>query len=218
MDCDDGWSDIEVDDRVIQGALAKCVDGHWSTKDGATPPKQLLALATTTVLQLWEDKMPVETIIKRSGQPWPDVDELNAKIPEENWEIGLDGEPRPPWQKQFVVYLLDPNSAAKFTFANGTVGARIAVANLKDQIKWMRAMRGDNVVPLVELSNKPMKTKFGQKLRPDFKIVGWRNLGVGLSKEAAPLQIGSVAPPSIGEEMRDSIPWDDGVPDLGEPA
>jgi hypothetical protein len=197
-DYDDGWNDVELDDRVIQGTLIKCVDGHWSTKDGTAPPKQLLALATTTVLQLWDNKMPVETIVKRPGQPWPDIDELNAKIPEENWEIGLDGNPRAPWQKQFVVYLLDLVSAAKFTFANGTVGARIAVSNLKDQIKWMRAMRGDNVVPLIELASKPMKTKFGQKLRPDFKAVEWRNLGVSLTKETTP-QV--VAPVSTQEAL-----------------
>jgi hypothetical protein len=201
-DYDDGWSDIEVDERVIQGTPIKCVDGHWSTKDGTAPPKQLLALATTTVLQLWQGKMPVrdKTIFKRPGQPWPDIDELNAKIPEDDWEIGLDGEPRKPWQKQFIVYLLDPVSAAKFTFANGTTGASIAVADLKDAIKWMRAMRGDNVVPLIELANKPMKTKYGQKLRPYFKVAEWRNLGVSLN--TAP-QI--VAPVSTSEELDDKI-------------
>jgi hypothetical protein len=197
-DYDDGWNDVDTDDRVIRGALVKCVDGHWSTKDGTAPPKQLLALATATVMQLWQDKMPVETIVKRPGQPWMDIDELNAKVPKENWEIGLDGEPRPPWQKQFIVYLLDPNSAAKFTFANGTIGARIAVTNLKDQVKWMRAMRGDHVVPLVELTNKPMKTKHGQKLRPDFKVIEWRDLGGT-----------QIAPPIIGEELNDAIPYFD---------
>jgi hypothetical protein len=65
-------------------------------------------------------------------------------------------------------------------------------------------MRGDNVVPLVELSAKPMKTKFGQKLRPEFKIVGWRNLGVSLIKDTAP-QI--VAPPSASEQLDDQIPF-----------
>jgi hypothetical protein len=201
---DDGWNDVEVDDRVIQGALIKCVDGHWSTKDGTAPPKRLLALATTTILQLWDNKMPVETIVKRPGEPLPDIDELNDRIPEENWEIGLDGQPRPPWQKQFVVYFLDPISASKFTFANGTVGARIAVANLKDSIKWMRAMRGDSVVPVIELASKAMKTKFGQKLRPDFKVVEWSSLGVSLTKDTTP-QI--VAPVTTSEALNDDIPY-----------
>jgi len=205
----DGWDDIDADDRVIQGALVKCVDGHWSTKDRTTPPKQLLALATTQVIQQWQDKAPVGApIFKRPGQPWPNIDELNATIPQEDWELGLDGKPRAPFQKQHLIYFLEPHSAAKFTYANGTTGASIAVRNLKDQIKWMRAMRGDNVVPLVELADKPFPTKYGQKLRPDFRIVEWRNLGVSLTKEAP--QVGAAAaiePPSTSEDVDDEIPF-----------
>jgi hypothetical protein len=203
---DDGWSDTDASERIIQGDLIKCIDGNWTAKDGTTVPKRLLALATATVLQLWKDKTPVQTIVKRSGQPWPNIDDLNAEIPEEEWEVGLDGNLRPPWQRQFIIYLLDPETAANFTFANGTTGASIAVANLKDAIKWQRAIRGDHVLPLVELSNKPMKTKFGSKLRPHFQVVEWRNFEVGFSKEAAP----ALPPPASngsGGELNDSIPF-----------
>jgi hypothetical protein len=231
---DDGWSDTEADDRIIQGTLLRCVDGHWSDKAGTDLPKQLLALATTTVLQRWENKKPAETIVKRPGEPLPDIDELNTATHEEDWEIGIDGEPRPPWQKQWLLYLLDPNTAAKFTYANGTTGARIAVENLKDQIKWMRAMRSANVVPLVELVNKPMRTKYGQKLRPEFKVISWHELGVCgnvIEGSTPPRQlpqanpyaeakgrtlktidpvanrITEVEPPSAKEELDDEIPF-----------
>jgi hypothetical protein len=203
---DDGWNDTEVNDRVISGDLIKCVDGVWTAKDGTAVPKRLLALATTTVLQLWKDKTPVQTIIKRPGQPWPNIDDLNAEIPEDQWELGLDGKLRPPWQRQFVIYMLDPETAANFTFANGTTGASIAVSNLKDAIKWQRAIRGDHVVPLVELSNKPMKTKFGSKLRPHFQVIEWRNLDVSFTKEAAP-QLPLPAP-----NASDGAPYDDKIP------
>jgi hypothetical protein len=204
---DDGWNDTDASERVIQGDLIKCIDGNWSAKDGTAVPKQLLALATTRVLQLWKDKTPVQTIVKRPGQPWPNIDDLNAEIPEEEWEVGLDGKLRPPWQRQYVIYFLDPDTAANFTFANGTTGASIAVSNLKDAIKWQRALRGDQVVPLVELSNKPMKTKFGSKLRPHFQVVEWRNLDVGLTQAAPPQQLPLPAPKADSELLSDEIPF-----------
>ena len=86
----DGWSDTENDDRIIQGTLVRCVDGHWSDKDGANLPKQLLALSTITVFQCWRDQKPIETI---TDLPLPDLDELNAKIPQDEWELGIDSKP-----------------------------------------------------------------------------------------------------------------------------
>jgi hypothetical protein len=177
---DDGWNDTDPNDRLIQGTLLKCVDGVW-TAGGAAAPKQLLALATVTALQLWKLQKPVNTIVKRPGHPWPHIDDLNAEIPEEDWEVGLDGQPRAPWQKQFVVYLLEPNTAENFTFANGTAGANQAVQNLKNAVKGMRLLRGDHVVPLVELQSRPMKTKFGTKQRPHFHVIEWRNLDGGFT-------------------------------------
>jgi len=215
----DGWGDADTDARIIQGTLARCVDGHWSDKAGTGLPKRVLALSTVTAVQCWRDQKPVETIVE---QPLPDVDALNAKIPQDTWEVGLDGKPRPPWQRQWIVYFIDPDTAAKYTFANGTTGARIAVGDLKDAVKCMRAMRGGNVVPLVELASAPMKTKFGQKLRPHFKIVSWVAPGGGMpvveSKSIvpqlehkpsvpgrSPLKV--VPPPMIDEELNDEVPF-----------
>jgi hypothetical protein len=73
----------------------------------------------------------------------------------------------------------------------------------------MRALRGHSVVPIVELASKPMLTEFGKKLRPDFTVIGWRDLG-GVSApqiEHEPDQIGEpVAPVSFSEELNDEIP------------
>jgi len=205
----DGWDDTDsIDDRVIQGTLIKCVDGHWTDRDKrAIPPStRLLALATHTLLQLWHDNQPTETILKKPGQPLPDVDALNAKIPQAQWEDGLNGKPRPPWQ------MLDGTNAERLTFINSTLGARIAVENLKDKVKWMRAMRGADVFPLVELSSAPMKTKRGTKTRPEFRVVEWRQLGNGDAGPAAQrppttVAIGKpVAPVSSREALDDEIP------------
>ncbi len=105
----DGWNDTDsADDRVIQGTLIKCVDGHWTDRDKRAIPSstRLLALSTHQLLQRWQGNQPVETIHKKPGVPLPDVDELNARIPRDQWEAGPDGAPRPPWQHQYSVYLL----------------------------------------------------------------------------------------------------------------
>ncbi len=206
-------NDDDSDDvgRVIQGTLLKCVDGNWRDRDGLPIPAntQLLAVGSTTIIQRWLEQMPIDTIVKRPGEPLPDVDQLNSLIPQNEWEEGIDGKPRPPWQRQLVVYLLDEATAEKFTFASGTIGARIAVENLRDRMRSMRALRGVNVVPVIELANKPMKTRFGGKMRPEFKIMDWREFGGGAPAvpqlEHAPIK--SVAAPTASEEMRDEVKY-----------
>jgi hypothetical protein len=214
----DGFDDVDPNERLIQGPIARCVDGHWTWRDGtAIPPEtRWLALATVTALQHWENQLPVETIIKRGGTPLPDLDELNAKIPKDQWEL-LDGKPRPPWVRQHGAYLLNPVDGSVCTFINSTVGAARAVSDLKDRVRWMRALRGRAVVPLVRPGSRPMPTKHGVKQRPEFVIVEWRDLG---SLQAAPTTVPAlgkpVEPPSLKEEMGDEIPFNDPVPDLGK--
>jgi hypothetical protein len=177
-------------------------------------------LGTALALQRWENGLPAETIIKRPGEPLPDVDERNKKIPQKKWEKDDDGKPRPPWQKQYVVYLLDPATAAVFTFINSTKGAEIAVERLKHRVNLMRALRGARVVPVVKLDSKPMSTRHGVKQRPEFTILDWRKLGeppsavpampsaVPAMPSAVPAieQIGEpVKPVSLKEEMNDSV-------------
>jgi hypothetical protein len=181
-----GGFDDDGDDnasRIIQGSIIRCVDGQWTDGDGEPfpPDTKLLVLATAMALQHWKDKKPVETILKQPGQPLPDIDELNSKIPKKQWEPGLDKKPRPPWVRQHIAYLLNPTDAGLFTFINSTAGATIAVDRLRNKVKWMRQLRGGNVHPLVKLDCKPMKTQVGPKLRPEFTILEWRQLGSEVS-------------------------------------
>src|SRR5262249_39610492 len=154
---DDGFVDAADHNRVIRGVILRCVDGNWSDADGTKVPAgtRLLAWAIAQAVQRWENKLPVETIIKQPGVPLPDIDELNAAIPRAEWETGMNG-PRPPWAKQHIVYLLDANDGSEFTYINGTTGAAIATERLQDKVKNMRMLRGDRVVPLVELGSKSM--------------------------------------------------------------
>jgi hypothetical protein len=198
------------DGRVIQGTLLKYTnEGKWPDK----PESSLLALACNTINQLWQNQKPVDTMVKKPGEPLPSVDDLNAEIPKEQWEIGLDGKPRPPWQQQQVVYFLDPRTAAKYTYASGTIGARIAVEKLRDQVVWMRQLRGANVVPVVDLSNAPMKTRYGDRLRPSFVIKGWVALGeqqipvARIDDKSVPAGVTPITPPTMSEWLSDEIPF-----------
>jgi hypothetical protein len=211
---DDGFTPTISPDRVIIGAHLKCVDGHWSENDVELPTgSKLLALACDKILQNWENQKPIGQPIRSApdGKSLIELrDEFNERIPESEWEEGING-PRPPWVLSYIVYLLDEQTAEKFTFANSTTGARIAFETLQDRVAWMRRLRGANVVPLVELTSKPMKTRYGVKQRPEFKILEWRNLSGGsfaaqLTK-IEPQAIGKpVKPPSLSEDLDDEIP------------
>jgi hypothetical protein len=211
MSIDNGFDAVDHNsDRIIRGNIARCVDGKWTDKDGTKIPAdtKLLAWATTEALQLWRNKLPVETIIKQPGEPLPDVDELNSDIPQAEWEMGLNG-PRPPWVKQHVVYLLNPTDGGELTFISSTTGAAIAVEQLRDKVRNMRMLRGGQVVPVVELGSKSMTTRFGTRLRPEFIITQWRNLGGPATAPALNHEIGSlIEEPTLAEEMgEDSIPF-----------
>jgi hypothetical protein len=205
--------------QPIKGTILKCIDGRWSAKDSTTlrDGEQFLILSTISMLQHWADGLPSETILKKPGQPFPDVDELNNQIPQETWEKGLDGKPRPPGQRQWVVYLVRvSDDGSMFTFLNSTFGARLAVQKLAGQVIAMRTLSGARVLPLVTLAAKPMKTKFGEKMRPHFEIVDWREFG--RDGEPAPQihhkpsgsaeQIGKpVEPVAIKKELSDEMPF-----------
>jgi hypothetical protein len=203
---------IDTTERLIHGSLLKCVDGRWSTQDAPDMTgTQLLALMTAKAIQRWQLKEPVETIVDSSAG-LPDIDELNAAIPRDEWEPGLDGQPRPPWQKQYVVYLLDPSDASIYTFANSTVGSRIAWEKLRDRVNWMRALRGAAVFPLITLDSRRMKTGFGKKLRPEFAHAAWRDLGNTGSpavESAPPRAIGKPEgkPKADNSDLDDEIPF-----------
>jgi hypothetical protein len=229
---DDGFGDSDDNDRLLQGTRAICVDGKWTKPDGAEIPtaKQFLVLSTAEGLQHWEDGQLVEEIIKRANKPLADVGELNGEIPEDTWEDGING-PRPPWAHVYAAYLLDPTDGSILTFMNSTQGAMVAIRDLRNRVKWMRALRGEKVWPFVTLGRRLVSRKY-QKYGPDFVIVDWRNLSP-LPAATAARQLENhvkqaelndavedvgrhVDKPIMAEILDDEIPEDDWQPP-GEP-
>ena len=103
----------------------------------------------------------------------------------------------------------------RFTYVTGTVGGNMAVGDLSDKIKTMRRLRGEQVYPVVTLADTHMKTRFGGRQRPHFKIARWVQLGGnGTALPAPPAPQASQAPllagrsvkePDLKEELNDEI-------------
>jgi hypothetical protein len=223
VDSFEGWEDgVEGNERpegagIIQGILAKFTnEATWTTRDGdELPALELVAVNVGRVVQKWsEDGQPVETIILEPHQKFPDIEEMNEKIPRTEWVEGPDGQMRGPWQAQHILYLLDPTTMNKYTYPTGTAGGRIAIRELHNKIMWMRRLRGQTVYPVIVLSSAFMKTRFGGRQRPHFQIVRWVRLGgEGDEVKALPLpqppprsDLPVVEEPSLREELNDDIP------------
>jgi hypothetical protein len=167
-------------DNVEKGVSVKFTHA-WMTRDGVPLQVEnpLLVLFPAgeisgfRYLRKWEPP-PIETIARKPGAELPDPDELNRQIPVETWAIGLDGKPREPWQRYFVLYLLDASTACLYTYANQTIGCRILVTGIEERTRWARALYGDDVMPLVRLADRPFPTKFGERRAPDLQVLGFR--------------------------------------------
>ena len=191
---------LRMNEQLIQGQLIKFNNGSWARHDVGQlrTESSWLAIATTRALQRFVDGVP-ETILKEHpNDELPDPDKLNAAIPQEQWPIGLDGEPQPPWSRQFVVYLLDVRDAMMVTFLSNATGSAIAVGELERCILWKRALHGgQEIYPLTRLADAPFKTRFGLRRRPNFPILGWRQF--------VDRQLRIVEPLSLEAELKDSI-------------
>ena len=173
----DGWGDAaaEASERMIRGTLLKFADWRWTTGKEATPVAdgtKLVALATVAMWVRWESGKPAEYRMRESGRRLPDREELGHND-ESQWDKDLSGEPQDPWRNTRLVYLVDPSTAAAFTFSTSSWGGRGAVSDLGDQIARMRYVHAD-AVPIVELRAAEMPTKYGRKSKPVFKIVEWK--------------------------------------------
>jgi hypothetical protein len=202
--------------RVIQGTLVKFTNEAKWVSNGDEPPSdfELVVINIGRVVQKWQDGSPVETIVLAPGQKYPDVKKLNEAVPQSEWEEGPDGRPRGPWQAQHVVYLLNPKTMDRFSFPTGTTGGSIAVSDLVDRVKWMRRFRGQQVYPVVELSDTYMPTRYGGRQRPHFEIVKWVTFDGGGNALPAPdtpklpnQGAKEVTAPSAKEVTKDEIPF-----------
>ena len=206
-----------MQERLIKGSIVK-LDGayHWVADNNPIPADaQFIVTGMKQAAQHWKDQTPIETIVLGPDRPFVDIDALNDAIPQKEWDDGLDGNPRPPWQMNYVVNLLNPADASMLTVINSTTGMRIALERLGEKITYMRALSGENVVPVIKLTTAAMKTKFGLKQRPEFQVIEWRQLGGSQQTKPALLGKPVTADPDVvharmaaaADKLDDSIPF-----------
>jgi hypothetical protein len=204
----DGFADAAADysENLLRGELLKCTDGHWFVgKEGSAlaHDTRMVALGTAASWVKWVNGKPDEFRIRRAGETMLERDELGDNVAAD-WETGPDGQPRDPWQNTRFLWLVDPKTAAAYTFSTSSWSGRSAVIGLGDQITRMRVAR-PGVNPIIEFSSAPLQTKFGRKMKPVLKIVGW----VGGGGEGADVkQIGKA--PAKAEVLDDMM--DDACP------
>jgi hypothetical protein len=203
-------------DNVEKGVSLKFTHA-WMTRGGGVPlqvEKSLLVLYPPgkvegfRFLRKWEPP-PVETIVRKPGAELPDLDELNQQIPTETWGTAIGGGPRTPWERYYLVYLLDVTTACLFNFWNSTVGTRMMVTAIEERTQWARALYGDDVMPLITLTDRAFHTSYGERRAPDFKVLGFRRFVEGglriVDQSASALE--DVKLPPARDTLRDDIPY-----------
>jgi hypothetical protein len=203
-------------DRGTHGELIQYKDRQHLLQDGtAIPPdRQFLVIGMAQVIQFWQGGRPDSSkdIVKQPGKEFPDVAALNDQVPKNQWELNLNGEPRPPWSLAYAVYLFDYSKDAQiYTHINSTNGQRVAYHTLRERIQWMRAYRGESVAPIVTLGEKLFSKRYG-KFRPEFCVIEFRqptgeHEPKRLEKSPSGLIGEKVSEPSLGEELNDAVPW-----------
>jgi hypothetical protein len=197
--------------NVDKGEILKFTD-RWSLRGGAPLQAKgpLLVIfpegpvVPFRMLRRWQPT--VETIVPGPGAELPDPDEMNSRIPREEWELDrLTGQPRAPWSKYFILYLLDPTTAALFTYYNNTIGCRMLVTRIEERVQWGRALFGDDAMLLAQLADRPFHTQYGERRAPDLEVLGFRRFaGGGLRViDQAALEEVRLPPPkdTLGDEI-----------------
>jgi hypothetical protein len=206
----------EYGDRLLQGGRAKWVDKVW-TLDGIPSREEdrWLVKDTGFVLQRWVEGLP-EIIWKEPGKSLPDPEHLNSEIPRAEWPLNkFTGEREGPWKIVAFAHLLRERDAARYTHVNSTWGTRICVPSIRERIRDMSTIRRVAVDPIVRLTSAPMPSKkFPGRFRPELEVLGWRPRGGDQPAQIEPpksgsgttaKQIGKIEPPTIQEELNDSI-------------
>jgi hypothetical protein len=173
----DGFGVREKPTGLIRGTSFRFVDGRfvYTSNRAELPPARLIATGMITAWQRWQLRELVEIRITPDGSFHPSREQLPDDDPT-LWPVGQDGKAVDVWADARYLFLVDPATAAEFTFLTSTIGGRIGCTQLKNQIQSVRRMR-ERAVPLVTFASATMNTKHGPKPRPRFDVVEWRNVG-----------------------------------------
>src|SRR6516165_10188414 len=165
----------------LLGLKLKYLDPIWTDPDEQEMKGPLVVHDIQRKVQKWlDDTRPVETIVLTPGQPWPDIEKMNAECPKHEWREKF-GNLVGPWQGEHVVLFFDPNTMTRYWWPSPitTIGSAICVRELVAQVKLMRSYKGEHIYPLVELSHTFMSTNYGGRERPNLVVKNWVRFGEG---------------------------------------
>jgi hypothetical protein len=165
----------------LLGLKLKYLDPIWTDPDEQEVKGPLVVHDIQRKVQKWlDDTRPAETIVLTPGQPWPDIEKLNAECPKDQWREKF-GRLQGPWQGEHTVLFFDDKTMVRYWWPSPitTIGSAIAVRELVAQTKLMRSYRGEHVYPLVELSHSFMSTNYGGRERPNLVVKSWVRFGEG---------------------------------------
>jgi hypothetical protein len=213
----DGFDAAELDrtESPIRGVDTRFKDGdYFNFKEQIDVEGRCFAVFDLVAgwQKLEKDSSP-QYLMQKAGEPKP----AQPHVEKADWPLNFDDQPEHPWKWTRYLYLLDTATGEISTFSSSTIGGRIGIDELRDQIAFMRRVRPD-AIPIVALQSKDMPTSFGgTKPRPYFKILGWKTRGdVGPQNLlAGPEQKDTFDPATSKELLDDEVPFDDGVPTFG---
>jgi len=164
---------------------------------------ELLVWNVERVVNKWpvEPGPPIESRVLGPGEKIPDLKKLNEETPQDEWRMGPNGQMQGPYQFQYLVYLFDEKTSARYTWATSTIGGAICIRDLVERTNFMRKYKGARVHAGVKLSDVFMPTRFGGRQRPQF-IYSPNWVRLGESEETAALPSPEqVKPPGAKETL-----------------
>jgi hypothetical protein len=200
----DGFDEGAAEDRVMQGTrlCPPATEPHWTCQGLPANDVEYYTVDVGHAIQGWLNGERLKTYFP----PLPDLAQLNAQIPQSEWDEGFDGKPKPPYQEVRIIYVLNPQSGERHTIVGPSIGLKICYEQLVDSVKTMRRLKGAAVIPVIRLSSVPMRTRFGMRTRPHLQIIRWVHFGpAGIANDEAPKLTGPA--PSSAELINDAIPF-----------
>jgi hypothetical protein len=183
-----GFTDaVEGIDAQLQSSVSllglklKYLDPIWTDPDEQEIKAPLVVHDIQRKVQKWlDDTGPAETKVLKPGEPWPDIEKMNAECPQSEWREKF-GKLQGPWQGEHVVLFFDPATMVRYWWPSPvtTIGSAVCVRELVAQTKLMRSFKGEHVYPLVDLSHTFMPTNYGGRERPNLVVKNWVRFGEG---------------------------------------
>jgi hypothetical protein len=199
----DGFDTQDPTASPIRGTSLKFKDGYYTAFSDRIDvhDNEYVVLDRLEGWQKLAKDCPPEYLMRTPGQPCPP----QPHVDEKDWPLNLNNKPEHPFKYTFFLILLDAATGEVSTFSSSTIGGRIAVGQLSDQVAFMRRARPD-AVPVIGLESKPMPTQFGgTKPRPRFRILSWRTrTDVGSQNLLTSTQ--TISEPTTQELLNDELP------------